>query len=237
MNTVKRAIIIAAGIGIRMQPLTNVVPKPMVEVNGVSMIETIIQALLQNGIVEIHVVVGHLKEHFLPLQDKYNVDIIENPYYDFCNNISSLYCAREYLDEVIIMDGDQIIKNPEILHKEFDLSGYSVVYKKECKNEWFLTVGDDGVIQNCYKYGGENGYQLYSVSRWNHEDGQKLRKYLELEFEVNKDIDIFWDEVAMFKHFEDFKLGIYEMNEEDILEIDTLEDLMTIDHTYKEIFE
>ena len=234
MNTIKRAIIIAAGIGVRMQPLTNYVPKPMVKVGGVPMIESIIQALHQNGIDEIHIVVGHLKEQFSVLKDTYDVDIIENPYYDSCNNISSLYCAKEYLKDVIILDGDQIIKNPNILHKEFTYSGYSVIYKEECKNEWLLTVDDKRIVQSCSRYGGKNGYQLFSVSRWNEEDGNKLKQLLELEFDVNKDRDIYWDDVAMFKHFEDFQLGIYEMQEGDIIEIDELKDLVLIDDTYKD---
>ncbi len=234
MNTIKRAIIIAAGIGVRMQPLTNYVPKPMVKVGGVPMIESIIQALHQNGINEIHIVVGHLKEQFSVLKDTYDVDIIENPYYDSCNNISSLYCAKEYLKDVIILDGDQIIKNPNILHKEFTYSGYSVIYKEECKNEWLLTVDDNKIVQSCSRYGGKNGYQLFSVSRWNEEDGNKLKQLLELEFDVNKDRDIYWDDVAMFKHFEDFQLGIYEMQEGDIIEIDELKDLVLIDDTYKD---
>ena len=51
---VRRAIIMAAGIGKRMRPLTLKMPKPLIEVNGVRMIDTIIDALLANGIADIH---------------------------------------------------------------------------------------------------------------------------------------------------------------------------------------
>ena len=64
MHLVKRAIIMAAGIGKRMQPLTFTTPKPLVKVNGVRMIDTVVDGLNQNGINEIYVVVGHLKEQF-----------------------------------------------------------------------------------------------------------------------------------------------------------------------------
>ena len=57
MYKVKRAIIMAAGIGKRMQPVTLETPKPLVKVNGVRMIDTVIQGLLENGISEIYVVV------------------------------------------------------------------------------------------------------------------------------------------------------------------------------------
>ena len=63
MHTVKRAIIMAAGIGKRMQPVTFETPKPLITVNGVRMIDTVIQALNNNNITEIYVVVGYMKEN------------------------------------------------------------------------------------------------------------------------------------------------------------------------------
>ena len=53
MHEVKRAIIMAAGTGSRMQPVTLTTPKPMIRVNGVRMIDTVIDALHKNGIFEI----------------------------------------------------------------------------------------------------------------------------------------------------------------------------------------
>ena len=63
-HIVKRAIIMAAGFGNRMHPLTLTTPKPLVKVNGVRMIDTVVDGLRSNGITEIYVVVGHLKEQF-----------------------------------------------------------------------------------------------------------------------------------------------------------------------------
>ena len=112
MHKVKRAIIMAAGTGSRMRPVTLETPKPLVKVNGTRMIDTAIEDLLANGIREIYVVVGYKKEQFNQLQEDYPfIKLIDNPYYDTCNNIASLYVAREYLEDCIILDGDQIIYN------------------------------------------------------------------------------------------------------------------------------
>lgn len=232
MHTVKRAIIMAAGLGSRMQPVTLTTPKPLVKVNGTRMIDTVIQALHHNGIYEIYVVVGYLKEQFFDLETQYpGVKIIENPYYNTCNNISSLYVARQYLNDVIILDGDQIIYHNEILRPEFTRSGYNCVWTDSETNEWLLTVEND-IVTSCSRTGGKSGWQLYSISRWTKEDGARLRSHLELEFEEKKNRQIYWDDVALFCHPEDYTLSIMKMHEDDIIEIDDITELATIDPSY-----
>lgn len=221
----------AAGIGKRMQPLTFETPKPLVKVNGVRMIDTVVDGLRTNGINEIYVVVGHLKEQFFEWGKEKEVQIIENPYYDTCNNISSLYVARDHLGDCIILDGDQIIYNPAILDPHFTLSGYNAVWCEGDTDEWLMNV-EDGVVKSCSRSGGSHGWQLYSISRWTAEDGKKLRRHLEYEFDRGNR-QIYWDDVAMFCHFEDYKLGIREMQESDIIEIDGLDELVAIDHSYQ----
>lgn len=131
MNRVRRAIIMAAGYGNRMLPITRNIPKPLIKVNGTAMIETIIRALLANNIEEIYIVVGYLKEQFKSLAEKYPmISLIENPYFDSCNNISSLYAAREYLEEAMILDGDQVIYNEKILSPYFSIPDITVFGQK-----------------------------------------------------------------------------------------------------------
>lgn len=232
MHTVKRAIIMAAGIGKRMQPVSLDTPKPLIKVNGKRMIDSVVDALHDNGIYEIYVVVGYLKEQFYEwVKGKIGISIIENPVYDQCNNISSLYAAREHLEDVIILDGDQIIYNSNILKPEFEKSGYNGIWTDGDTDEWLMTVENNRVI-SCSRIGGKRGWQLFSVSRWSKEDGKKLRKFLELEFEQNKNTQIYWDDVAMFCHFNDFNLGVIPMERKDIVEIDNFDELIELDKSY-----
>lgn len=236
MSRVKRAIIMAAGIGKRMQPVTLETPKPLVKVNGVRMIDTVIQGLLKNGISEIYIVVGYMKEQFEVLEQEYQgIVLIENPYYDTCNNISSLYVAREYIEDAIILDGDQIIYNNAILSPEFENSGYNAVWTDEETDEWLMKV-ENGVVKSCSRTGGKCGWQLYSISRWTAEDGKKLKQHLEIEFEKKMNRQIYWDDVAMFCYPEEYQLGIRKMSKGDVIEVDNINELIALDNTYEKYF-
>ena len=234
MNQIENAIIMAAGKGERLQPLTFETPKPLVKVNGVPMIESIIRALNSKGINEIYVVVGYLKEQFSYLEEKYDgLTLIDNPYYESCNNISSLYVAREHLKNTVILDGDQIINNTDVLNPEFEKSGYCGVWTEEFTSEWLMRVNEDGIVTSCNNAGGCKGYQLYSVSKWCETDSKKLRELLELEFIEKKNTGIYWDDVVMFCHPDEFELCVHKMNKGDVAEIDSIQELCEIDSSYK----
>ena len=232
LHRVQRAIIMAAGMGNRMRPVTLSVPKPLISVNGKRMIDSVIQALHKNGIFEIYVVVGYLKEQFASLPEQYQgVTLVENPYYESCNNISSLYVVRDKISNAIILDGDQIIYNEKILCPDFERSGYNAVWTDGDTDEWLLDV-KDGIVQSCSRTGGKGGWQLYSISRWTKEDAAKLKKHLEIEFEQKQNRQIYWDDVALFCYPGEYKLGIRPMTYDDIVEIDGFDELVKIDQSY-----
>ena len=231
-HLIERAIIMAAGQGTRLNPLTQRIPKPLIKVNGTAMIDTIVSALHSNGIFEIYVVVGHLKHEFEHWVKKYrDVHLIENPWFKECNNISSLYVAREYLKNVLIIDGDQIIANKSILSREFSQSGYCCAWCEGDTKEWLLTL-KNGNVSSCSRYGGTNGWQLFGVSRWTEADGKMLRKHVEKQFSELKNSSVYWDDLALFIYPQMYSLAVYPIKYGDIYEIDNLAELQEMDPSY-----
>lgn len=234
MNKVRRAIIMAAGIGSRLRPITLHTPKPLVKVHGVRMIDTVLRGLLEQGIAEIYIVVGYRKEQFAALKRDYpQIKLIENPYYAECNNISSLFAAREHLEDAMILDGDLIIRNPAVLSRAFERSGYNAIWTDGQTEEWLMQA-ENGMVRSCSRTGGSGGWQLFSISRWTQDDGRKLKRLLELEFLEKRNRQIYWDDVPMFCHFQEFQLQVYPMQPEDVIEIDSFAELAALDAAYTE---
>lgn len=127
--------------------------------------------------------------------------------------------------------GIKLLITVKFLKRIFDFSGYNCIYKKEINNEWMLKI-KEGLVTSCSRTGGKDGWQLYSVSRWNEEDGKRLKKHLEIEFEEKKNTEIYWDDVALFCYPDEYQLSIKEMRDGDILEIDSLDELCSIDPSY-----
>lgn len=233
MFQVQRAIIMAAGRGERLRPVTDKIPKPMIPVNGVPMIISILQALQRNHIDEAVIVTGYMGEAFEPLRNEFpGIRLIHNPVWAECNNISSMYAAREYLQESIVLDGDQVIRNPAVLSPEAERSGYNAVWTEQKTGEWLMTLDDQGTVTGCSRTGGSRGWQLYSVSRWSREDGRQLAQDVAEAFEAGKS-DIYWDDVPFFVHPEHYRLGIRPMAAGDVTEIDSLEELKQYEQNIK----
>ena len=116
-----KAIILAAGMGTRLHPITWSIPKCLVPVNAKPILEYQLEALLLAGIQDVILVVGHLAEL---LSDKYgtsyrgmNIHYVENRLYDRTNNIYSLWLARQHLNgQVLLLEGDLVFE-PELLER------------------------------------------------------------------------------------------------------------------------
>ena len=111
-----KAIILAAGSGIRLLPMTSGLPKCLVNVQGKPILEYQLEALNNVEIDECVVVVGYRGEQirgFFGDQFKgVSLSFVENRLYSETNNIYSLWLAREDLDgDILLLEGDLIFEN------------------------------------------------------------------------------------------------------------------------------
>lgn len=233
METLKRAIIVAAGEGHRLRPVTFNTPKPLVSVNGTRLIDTSIKALKKHGIHEIYIVVGYKAEQFHNVyKDDPDIMILENPHYFEGNNVTSLYVAREYLPGAFVLEGDLFISNDDILDPRIEQSGYFANWLEDTP-EWALTL-TNGTISDYNIVGGKDCYRLWGISMWKEEDGKILSEMVRAQVEDVRDWSIYWDELALSQSGSSFDLGIREIGAHDITEIDTFEELKAIDPSYEE---
>lgn len=102
----KRAVILAAGAGMRMVPINTEVPKALLQIKGETLIERQIKQLKSVGITDITVVVGFLKEKFEYLIDLCGVNLVYNSEYYQKNNLHSLSLVKTSLENCYIIPCD-----------------------------------------------------------------------------------------------------------------------------------
>ncbi|APO70309.1 nucleotidyltransferase protein (plasmid) [Rhizobium gallicum] len=111
-NAPKKAVILAAGCGSRLRPLTDLRPKPLVEVNGTPILHNALRNLEAVGVEEVTIVVGYRKDaiqyscgnHF----GKLEINYAESPVFDKTGNAYSLWLARDTLltGDIYLLEGD-----------------------------------------------------------------------------------------------------------------------------------
>lgn len=102
-----KALILAAGFGKRLRPITDTKPKSMVEVNGVPLLVNALNNLVDCGIKDVGIVVGHMADYIREnVGYEYRgakISYYENDRYLETNNVVSLYKAVEFCDDDMLM--------------------------------------------------------------------------------------------------------------------------------------
>ena len=229
---VKRAGFIAAGFGSRMVPITLNTPKPLVRVNGVRIIDTLLDAVIAAGIEEIYIVRGYLAEQFDQLLYKYpNIKFIENPAYNEANNISSAMCARYHIGGAYVCEADLLLYNPKLICKYQYSSNYLAV-PVEKTDDWCFTISG-GVVKEM-RIGGVNCHHMFGISYWTEYDGARLAEHIKKVYEMPGGKERYWDQVALEYYAKEYNISVRECTFEDLCEIDTYRELKRLDPTYGE---
>jgi len=228
---VRRAVILAAGFGSRMIPITLNTPKPLVRVKGSRIIDSCLDALKEAGIEEVYIVRGYLAEQFDQLLYKYpNIKFIENPSYNEANNISSIVCAGELVQNAYIIEADLLVYNKKLIKKYQYASNYLGI-PVERSDDWCVSVSGGYITK--MTIGGEKCYQMVGISYWTEGDGKRLFTAARDVFNSPGGRSRFWDQVPLEYCIKDFKVEVRPCKFEDIIEIDTFNELKQLDETYR----
>ena len=229
---VKRAIILAAGFGSRMMPATADRPKPMVSVNGVRIIDTLLDAFAAVGITEITIIGGYRFDKLKDLQEKYPfVRLVENQEYDKTNNISSALLSFDTLhDGCYFCEADLYISNPHIITKYQYASNILGSYSMET-DDWSFKMAD-GYLTD-YRKGNTYCYNYYGISYWTAEDCEKLKKDFVEVFNEPGGKDYFWEFIPFVLRKENYRVEIRPCRKQDVMEIDNYYELAQLDPSYR----
>ncbi len=233
---ITNAIILAAGLGLRLNPITQDIPKCMIKINNVSIIERSISIIKKYGIEKIIIVLGfqskkiiELLGHSFKLSD---FVLIENQEYMSTNNIVSLWLARKYLqDGAYIIESDVIFDEEAFkkLSSNSDNSMWMVDKFIKGMDGCLLTADNAGriisiqIVREELKEYNENMYKSVGILKINSDCGKLFSEFLDNEI-TNNNKNIYYD-LVLSKYISSLNISICNIEGYKWAEIDNIHDL------------
>lgn len=230
---VKRAVILAGGKGVRMNPETNDLPKALVKVGKKSIIETQLDALIEAGITDITVVRGYKKEKFDVLANKYPiVKYIDYQNWEHGGPMDALTLVKHLLPGAYYLECDLYIHNPKIIRTYEYRSSYAGI-SGEVKNDWYFNVspdkdniittlsyGSSGARNNPYKFVGI----LFFEEKYAHQLAKDITKILSTPGNEQR----FLESIPFDNNCSKYNIFLRSINRRDVTEIDTYAELQAL---------
>ncbi|MCD4677068.1 MAG: phosphocholine cytidylyltransferase family protein [Desulfobacula sp.] len=237
-SAIKKALILVAGLGSRLDPLTQMLPKCMVEVNGTPILINTLNHLAANGFKQVVIVTGYMD--FLitsQIGNQFkNMEIIyiKNEIFYKTNNMYSLWLAKEYLIDdngVLLIEGDLFFEEA-VLTRLLNTGDNSywvvdkfILFKEGC----MLTTDEAGgiekidIIRHTLSRYKRNQHKSAGMVKISNQMGQILSDCLDFEVKHGH-FDIYYDQVVS-RHIKQFDLNTCDINGLKWVEIDNIHDL------------
>ena len=186
-NRPRRAVILAAGFGMRMVPINTETPKGLLQVHGERLIDRLIRQLHQALIRDIRVVVGFLKEQYEYLIDEFGVELVVNPDYARKNNLHTVDRVRSALSDCYVVPCDlYCTENPFRAHEFYS---------------WYMVSGapaPDSTVRVNRKQAlipvSENGNRMIGICYLTADDGRKVSEKVHALCLDSRMDGAFWEE-------------------------------------------
>ncbi|WP_157655365.1 NTP transferase domain-containing protein [Burkholderia ubonensis] len=190
------AIILAAGLGTRFGTLTLKNHKALLSIGGIPNIERTLHYLRDAGVKDTAVVTGHMADRFDYLSNRYGCRLIHNPRFREWNNIYSMACASEYLDDTFVVDADVVLFE-NVFGPSTDSCYYTIVRRERHSMEWLPCVNDLGYVSDI-TVSNEAKPSLLGISYWSSRDCRIVRPLLKAracEPAMLSDPARYWDDI------------------------------------------
>jgi choline kinase len=154
------ALLLAAGTGSRLLPLTKKSPKCLTLVNEMSILERLIKNLNQNGFKRLVVVTGHLEDcirNFLETRaGNLSIEYVFSPLYKTTNNIYSLWMARDIINEPFLLIESDLVFDPSLLTEMLYPDRIAIAKMQPWLNGSTVTINASNTI-NAFHSDTQNG--------------------------------------------------------------------------------
>jgi L-glutamine-phosphate cytidylyltransferase len=181
MTTGLPAIYLAAGEGRRLGPLTDRLPKAMIELGGVTLAARALAALREAGVPEIVAVTGHYAEALEPVASLID-EQRPNPRYADAGNIYSLWCARDVVERGCYIVNSDVLFEDEIARRLVRLGGSALLCSAShgVDEESMKAVEEDGRLTALSKSAPiDTNPEYIGLTRIDPADGPALAAILE----------------------------------------------------------
>jgi L-glutamine-phosphate cytidylyltransferase len=149
----RTALLLAAGMGSRLAPLTDDVAKCLVGLSGISILERLIRTLGTYGFTRLVIVVGHesesIQDYLGDQSGDIRIDYVESTCYKTTNNIYSLWLARDLIDEPVLLIESDLVFNESLLEEMLKPDRMAISRQLPWMNGTTVTLGAEGVSAFC----------------------------------------------------------------------------------------
>lgn len=228
-HRIHNAVILAAGVSSRFVPICFEKPKALLEVKGEIMIERQIRQLQEKEIDNIVIVVGHMKEKFLYLREKYHVELVETDTYKVRNNHASVYAAKEYIENAIVTSADLYFRENVFQTYAYD-SYYCTVYKEgQTEERGIKTDLFDRIVKTFY--GASDTWVTLGYAYFSKQFAHDFVDILNKEYNYPETKHKFWADIQD-EHLPELYMYAKHCDNDVIYEFDSLDELREFDTNY-----
>ena len=147
-------VILAAGMGTRLMPLTKDIPKALLKINETTLLERMIRNCIDADISKFIVIIGYNRDKVIELcpkiAERYGVEIttLVNEKYDVTNTSVSTFIASKFIEEnpedFILVNGDNVV-DPEIIYRIAECRNTAMIIDnfKQLNEESFKLIIDN----------------------------------------------------------------------------------------------